>query len=446
MWLQLLLTVAVGAPEDARLCEGPAACRPGEVCVGYTCLSGSERARVERLYRVAVVPPVVVGGSPAAHEIGRALYAHLLRDLEWTRLYDALGMDHLPNGWRLEGVSPAEVRPAAWRAGGFSRVVQVAIVPVGAESARVRLRAVGVERFEVLALPEGDATVRLNDVRAMSARWVNALVGWDTGLPGSVGTRLLGVTEVRRGIKEIAAIDADGQGYRQISHNGSLNLGPAWGPGGRVGWMSYLSGNTDWVVDGAPFSTRPGLNAAGKWSPDGRLLALSVAELGDAELILLDGATGEEHARLTDQRAVDTSPAWSPDGGRLAFVSDRVGGRPQIWILSLGDGDLVQLTREGYNTSPDWSPLGDSIIFTRQGGGGQFAIMRHDLDTGLTRRLTDLRGSAEHPSFSPDGRYIAFELKDARGSRLWVMTADGHGARPIAGDRSFGSPAWKRWP
>lgn len=435
--------LAPPAPPELRPCERPSDCATGDLCVGWVCAGGSERARVEKLYRLAVPPAFASGPDDAVSGVAQAVQRQITSDLQWSGFYDLLPNERLPSGWVHEGASPSETRPELWQLAGVHAVVKIAAFAVAPGRFRVRVRLVGVERFRVVDLPEGDATIDASGVRALSARWVNALIGWDTGRAGSIGTRLVGVTEVDKGVKEIATVAADGAAFQQITRNGSLNLGPAWGPRGAIGWMSYASGNADWWVDGEPFSTRPGLNAAGAWSPDGKQLAISLAELDNSEIVLLDAQTGEENARLTDHRAVDTSPAWSPDGTRIAFVSDRVGGQPQVFVLSLGDGRLEQLTREGYNTSPEWSPTGETIAYIRQ-SGATFVIMRYDLDTRVTRRLTDGRRSAESPTFSPDGRYIAFESKESEGSRLWLMNADGTNRRPAGLSRSFISPSWER--
>ncbi|PIE17649.1 MAG: hypothetical protein CSA66_05475 [Proteobacteria bacterium] len=443
-WIQLAVALGAGAADDTRFCEVPADCKADEACVAFLCQRGSDRARVARLYKIAVAPPVVARPDRVSRAAAKRLYAQILSDLRWSGFYEVVGEEGLPAGWRLEGASTSEVRRPIWQEQGLYRTVKIAMAPAAGGRLRVRIHAIDVERFGFLALPEGEVTVAPGEMRALAARWVNALIGADTGVAGAAGSRIVGATQVAPGVKEIAVIDVHGEGYRRVTDDENLNLGPAWGPGGKIGWMSYRSGNPDWVVDGEPLSTRPGLNAAGAWSPDGKYLALSVAEGGDSELVLLEAQTGAEYARLTDDRAVDTSPAWSPDGKRMAFVSDR-SGRPQIWILSLQGGPLVQLTAEGYNTSPTWSPLGDTIVYARQGGGGNFSLMRHDLDTGQTRRLTDGAKSAESPTFSPDGRYIAYALKGEGGSRLWIMHADGRGARAVdPDDRSFFSPDWER--
>jgi TolB protein len=447
------LVLAWSTPDESvlRFCETPADCGADGVCVAHTCRTGADQAEVTPLYRIAVPPPVVSGhgrSSAGTQALADALHAQLLADLRWSGLYDVMPAKALSASWRREGASPAEVDRAAWQATGARRVMQIAVGPGKASQAgaipaiKIRIRVVEIAQFGVVDLAEGARTLQTSEVRTASAAFVNALVGVDTGIPGAIGTAIVGSTSTKLGVKEIATTTTDGGGFTQVTRNGSLNLGPAWGPDGVVGWMSYASGNPDWVVDGKPFSARPGLNAAGAWSPNGRFLALSVAEAGNSEIILMDAVSGVEQSRLTAHRAVDTSPAWSPDGRRVAYVTDRT-GKPNIWIRSLIGRALDQLTHNGYNTSPDWSPNGHSLVYVRQVGGGRFVIIRHDFATGEDHRLTRGRGSAESPSFSRDGRYIAYAHKIGKQATLWIMDADGERAHQVS-PKSFFAPDWRK--
>ncbi len=441
------LAPAFAATPPPAWCETPTDCaEEGATCVAWLCRTGAERTRVEVGHRVAVVPAIVATSRKVVSDTAALFVAALQRDLGRSGFYEVIPDHRFPPGWNRDGASVAEVRRQRWRAAGVTRLVMVSVHDDGTVP-RWRIRALDLERWGGPGDKDDRGILpieRQGEIARASAAWVNGLVGHDTGLPGALGGRLVGTSEVSPGVKEIVTIRDDGTGWTQISQNGSLNLHAAWGPGGQIGWMSYVSGNTDWLVDGRPLSTRPGLNSAGSWSPDGRFLALAVGDRGDSQLVLLDGATGEEHARLTDTSSLATSPTWSPDGGTLAFVSDSQGGQPQIFSLHLATGRLEQLTREGYNTNPEWSPAGGVIAFQRQ-YGSSFAVMRLDLATGDVRRLTQGKGSAENPTFSPDGRFIAYTVTEGRSSRLWVMTADGSRPAPFGGEtagRSFLSPSW----
>jgi TolB protein len=406
---------------------------------------------VSELHAIAVLDPIVHGESPWLAADAKALREGLAHDLAWSGFYRVAERAALPAHWEDEGSSPAETRRLVWQAAGVFGVVKLWLAPSKTEAdlAVGRIRLVEVESDGVVDLPEGTLRFRPGEGRRAASAWVNALIAHDTGLAGVLGTRLVSSVQVAPGVKEVFRVPLDGSAPVALTHNGSLNLSPAWSPAGRVGYMSYRSRNADWVVDGEPFSTRPGLNMAGAWSPDGRYLALAVAEGENTDLVLLGGDDGREQARLTDHPGVDTSPAWAPDSGRLVFVSDRTGS-PQIWTLSLRDGELGRITHAGYTTSPDWSPNGFSIAYCLQVAAGRFTILRHDLDTGQTERLTPPTGSAESPTFSGDGRYLAYAWRVGDlPAEIWVMHADGSHARRALSESSpwsFLSPDWERLP
>jgi len=438
----------VGATPDSTgvPCEGPAQCERDALCLAGECRTGSSRSLITKLDVLAIPEPLVVGRGRFLHEEAKRVSRILADDLSWTGFYDLLPRSEMPPGHRAEGVSPTAVDRAAWRSAGAHRVLKVRLVTDRAPGAyRLTLRLIDVERYAAVDLPGHDVLVPPGGTRRAVANWVNALVAHDTGLAGVVGTRVLAAVQVKMGVKEIGVMDVDGGAFRFVTGNGSLNLGPAWGPEDEIGYMSYASGNPDWIVDGSPRSDRSGLNAAGCWSPDGAWLALSVAEGTNSDVVILYGDTGEEHVRLTDHPAVDTSPTWSPDGRRLAFVSDR-SGSPQIWLASLSTGDLKRVSRGGYVTSPDWSPLGETLLYAKQVSASAFVIVRHDLDTNQVTRLTSADVSSESPTFSADGRYVVFQRRGGdKVPRLWIMHADGSHARPISTpEYPMFAPDWHR--
>jgi TolB protein len=445
--LGVVVGLLSGAPDKgATACERPKHCLDSEVCVDGLCRSGSARALVTRLDVLAIPEPLVVGQGAALHQEGKRVARILAEDLRWTGFYELLPAQKMPPGHRAEGMSPTAVKRGAWLAAGAHRILKVRLVADRAPgSYRLTIRMIDVETYGAVDLRGHDVLVPPGGTRRAIARWVNALIAHDTGVEGVVGTRILASVQVKRGQKEIAVLDIDGRAFRFVTGNGSLNLGPAWGPEDEIGYMSYASGNPDWIVDGSPRSDRSGLNAAGCWSPDGAWLALSVAEGTNSDVVILFGDTGEEHVRLTDHPAVDTSPTWSPDGRKLAFVSDR-SGSPQIWLASLASGELDRVSRGGYVTSPDWSPIEQTLVYASRAGSNAFVLSRHDLDTGQVKRLTQANVSSESPSFSADGRYIVFQRREGdKGPRLWIMHSDGRHARPVPTPQyPIFSPDWHR--
>ncbi len=150
------------------------------------------------------------------------------------------------------------------------------------------------------------------------------------------------------------------------------------------------------------------------WSPDGEWLAFSLShrvgynvDLGRNEFnqeLYIIRPDGSDRVQLTDHPARDTEPAWSPDGTKIAFASDR-DGDTDIYVMDIARGRVVQLTRTGpdvHDTDPVWSPDGSQIAFAsnRHGDGEHYAIYVMDANGGNQRLVTD-ESLLYTSSFSP---------------------------------------------
>lgn len=143
----------------------------------------------------------------------------------------------------------------------------------------------------------------------------------------------------------------------------------------------------------------------------------------------------------TQANAISAYPAFSPDGTRIAFNSDR-GGSPQLYVMN-SDGSGVQRISFGAGryTTPVWSPTGEFIAFTKQTGGEfHIGVMRAD---GTDERLLTTSYLDESPTWAPNGRVLMFSRETPGGPpRLWTVDVTGRILRPAPYPGSASDPAW----
>ncbi len=156
------------------------------------------------------------------------------------------------------------------------------------------------------------------------------------------------------------------------------------------------------------------------------------------------GADGSSPRTLTNRPlAFDASPAWSPDGARIAFEST-IDGKRGIWVMQADGQGLRRLTDgPGSDGSPAWSPDGARIAFMSDRDGNQ-ELYVVGLDGQGLRRLTDHPAADGYPAWSPDGTRLAF-VSDRDGQfGIWAANAtDGSApARLVPGPAAPGRPAW----
>src|SRR4030095_3555963 len=105
---------------------------------------------------------------------------------------------------------------------------------------------------------------------------------------------------------------------------------------------------------------------------------------------------GPNLKRVTNNSANNSQPAWSPDGSKLLFETDR-DGNLEIYVMSV-DGELLQLTDDpADDVSPDWSPDGSKIAFQSNRGGKQH-IYKENADGTSLIQLTNANADDSEPS------------------------------------------------
>jgi len=152
------------------------------------------------------------------------------------------------------------------------------------------------------------------------------------------------------------------------------------------------------------------------WSPDGSRIAYVSFETGRAAVYVQSLYT-TQRVLLANFRGSNSAPAWSPDGKRLAIVLTRDGGS-QIYLVRPDGSGLRRLTFSGViDTSPNFSPDGKFILFTSD-RGGRPQVYRMSVDGGPALRLTFGGGSNFSPRHSPDGKRFVFAHLENGGFRI----------------------------
>ncbi|WP_298831552.1 Tol-Pal system beta propeller repeat protein TolB [uncultured Piscinibacter sp.] len=287
------------------------------------------------------------------------------------------------------------------------------------------------------------------DLRLAAHRIADYIYEKLTGDKGVFSTRIAYVTR-GGGRYTLRVADADGEGGQVALNSPEPIISPAWSPDGRE--LAYVSFESQKAVVYAQevmsgkrrqLANFRGSNSAPAWAPDGQTLAATLSRDGGSQLYLLD-RNGGNVRRLTSSQAIDTEPVFDwPDGKRLYFVSDR-GGGPQVYRVAAGGGGVERITFAGsYNISPAISPDGRTLAYVSRQGN---SFKLHTLDLGTPGAqpvpLTDTSDD-ESPSFAPNGKLLIYATRAGGRDVLMTTTLDGKiKARLVSTTADVREPTW----
>ena len=338
-----------------------------------------------------------------------------------------------------------------WRGRGADALVAGSVAKLADGRFDVRYKLWDVVKGEELT---GQAlAVPAADLRLAAHRIADLIQQRLTGERGVNATRIAYVTRSANRYT-LRITDADGEGGQVALASPQPIISPAWSPDGRkLAYVSFESGKAVVMVQDVLSGERrsvasfKGSNSAPAWSPDGRKLAVTLSRDGPAQLYLID-LEGEGPRRLTTSGAIDTEACFSPDGQQVYFVSDR-GGGPQVYRIavnasngSASNGNAERITFSGaYNISPAISPDGRMLAYVTRGAG--FRVMVVPLDGSAPALAVTDTNDDESPSFAPNGRLLIYATRSQGRDVLMTTTLDGKiRTRLLSSGIDVREPAW----
>lgn len=244
----------------------------------------------------------------------------------------------------------------------------------------------------------------------------------------------------RSGDAEVYVGNVDGSGTRRLTSVPGRDAHPSWHPDGSMlfqspreeGHTRIFRMNRD-GSDQRSLAATTGFCGVPFASPDGRMIAFqcssSSKDFGSAKapwrIYVLNAGENEPKA-ITSGPGNDQVPAWSPDGRKLMFFSDR-SGTNQLYELELASSEVRQITQgPAAHSSASYSPDGRSIALMRAepGNKGDVHLL---VRGGKMVRITSSGPQFGTPIFSPDGERLLIQLPTPNGWRLHVVSIDGKG-------------------
>ena len=192
----------------------------------------------------------------------------------------------------------------------------------------------------------------------------------------------------------------------------------------------------------SPVTDKPGMIVEPRLSPDGRRVALTVADDQSIEIWALELSRGTL-TRLTFEDANDSLPNWSPDGKLVSFSSDRAGGWDVFTVPSDGSGEPVQVTKsELPTTATSWSPDGKLLALQQQRPDRGLDIGIFSMDDDTEEVFLSTPFNEFQAKFSPDGHWLAYTSNESGREEVYVRAFPGPGGKWQISTEGGSHPLW----
>lgn len=301
--------------------------------------------------------------------------------------------------------------------------------------------------------PDMPLTGDLNRDRVALHALADTIFSWIFKINGIASTKILFAKEIPEEGKqpwewpsEIWECDYDGANSHQITYEKNFCISPVSAADGSFYYINYKHGQPKIYQSsigsgaGKGLISLPGNQLLPALSKKGDKLAFICDASGRADLFLqhLDAKgrpTGKPIQLYSYPRSVQASPTFSPDGRRIAFVSDR-DGTPRIYLISLtGSRALPEaqlLTKQNReNICPSWSPDGTKIVYSAKTNGTR-QIWIYDFEKKEEKQLTFGPHHKENPNWALSSKHIVFNTTDPSYYELYIFEIESGKTRKIS--------------
>lgn len=242
----------------------------------------------------------------------------------------------------------------------------------------------------------------------------------------------------RDGNWEIYLAAADGAQVQRATFNTTASdVNPAWAPNGKlIAFESTRSGNWDLFLlnvetgEERRLTTSPGGDTSAFWSPDSSKVLFQSTRDGMAQIYEMDIATGTER-KISNGVTADSDPAFSPDGKTVAFTSIPDGKTTHVISVLTEDGQILTISDDTFDSvNPSWSSDGKLIAY-ETANGNQRDIAVYDMQTGLQRMRTVDSGQNAAPTWVCGSASVVFSsTARGRSSDLFLLNVEINMANP----------------
>ncbi len=417
---------------------------------------------------LAAFPPLQYFGAPTTaskyQSVGVELFNTITNDLSVSSYFQFINQSAFLEDTSKTALMPAPGQPngfkfQSWSAIGADFLIRAGYSIVGNE-VTLETYTYHVPRANLVLGKKYKGP--LSSARRIAHTFSNDVLKALTGQEGPFLSRVVASSDRGGGqAKEIFVMDWDGANMDQVSSHRSISISPAWSPDGKkVAYTSYVKRvgakfrNADMILldlttgKRSLISYRQGINSGAAFSPDGRHIYLTISQGTSPDIykMTLDGTLV---GKITNgpAGAMNVEPNISNDG-KLVFSSDRA-GRPMIYTANADGNNVKRITFAGvFNSSPSWSPDGKKIAFAGQSDNNFDIFVMNADGTGMIR-LTSAKkangrmASNEDPSFSPDGRFVMYTSNRTGKSQIYISTVDGTEERRVTNDNfNYYKPKW----